>query len=87
MKTRGKIIIMGFADMAFNPTDLVVHELTIQGSFVGSRSTMREMLDFAQTHNLKPLVEKMPMSKINEAIDRIRRNEARYRIVLSNDLV
>lgn len=84
MKIRGKIIMMGFANVAFNPTDLIVHELTIQGSFVGNRTMMREMLDFAQKHHIKPLVEILPMSQINEAIERIRKNKVRYRIVLVN---
>jgi hypothetical protein len=40
---------MGFPDVAFNPTDLVVHELTIQGSFIGNRVQMREMLGIRPT--------------------------------------
>ena len=87
MKKRGKIILMGFANIAFNPTDLVVHELTIQGSFVGNHTMMREMLDFAQQNRIKPVVEQMPMSRINEAINRIRENKVRYRIVLVNDWI
>ena len=87
MKKHGKLIMMGFANMKFNPTDLVVHELTIQGSFVGNRATMREMLDFANQHHIKPVVELMPMSRINEAIDLIKENKARYRIVLVNDIL
>ena len=86
MKKRGTLVMMGFADMAFNPTELVVHELTLQGSFVGNRTMMREMLAFARKHRIKPMVEQMPMSRINEAIEQIRNNKARYRIVLFNDL-
>ncbi len=86
MKKRGKVVMMGFADMAFNPTDLVVHELTIQGSFVGNRATMREMLAFAEKHDIRPVIEQMPMSRINEAIDRVRQSKVRYRIVLNNDM-
>ncbi len=85
MKKRGKIILMGFADMAFNPTDLVVHELSIHGSFVGNRAMMREMLEYTQLHHIKPMVETFPMSQINEAIDRLKNNKARYRIVLFNE--
>jgi len=85
IKKRGKLILMGFPDVALNPTDLVVHELTIQGSFIGNRVQMREMLAFAQQHQIRPVIETMPMSKVNEAIERIRDNKARYRIVLVND--
>lgn len=86
MKKRGILILMGFANISFNPTDLVVHELTLQGSFIGNQTQMREMLAFAQRHHIQPVVEQMPMSRINEAIDRVRQNKARYRIVLTNDL-
>ncbi len=44
------------------------------------------MLLFAQLHRIKPTIELMPMSRVNEAITRIKDNQARYRIVLVNDL-
>ena len=71
--------------MSLNTTDIVVHELSILGSFIGNRATMREMLSFAQAHSIKPQVELMPMAQINEAILKVRQNKARYRIVLIND--
>jgi FAD/FMN-containing dehydrogenase len=43
------------------------------------------MLSFAQAHGIKPWIELMPMSKVNEAIERVKQNKARYRIVLFND--
>jgi len=45
---------------------------------------MREMLTFAQEHHITPMVEMMTMSRVNEAIRRVRENKARYRIVLAN---
>ena len=86
LKKRGTIVLIGFPTMDFDPTDLVVHELSITGSFVGNPRTMREMLSFAQAHGIMPRIEVMPMSEVNEAIRRVRENEARYRIVLVNDL-
>lgn len=85
LKRRGKMILVGFPNVAFNPTDLVVHELTLQGSFVGNRTTMREMLAFARQHQITPCTELMPMSRINEAIELVRQNKVRYRIVLANE--
>ncbi len=85
LKKRGKLVLVGFPDVAFNSTDLIVHELAITGSFLSNRATMREMLSFAQEHDIKPWVELMPMSKVNEAIERLKHNKARYRIVLIND--
>jgi len=86
LKKRGKLVVVGFPNVSFNSTDLVAHELSIVGSLLGNRATMKDMLSFAQVHGIKPRIELMPMSKVNEAIERVKRNEARYRIVLVNDL-
>lgn len=40
------------------------------------------MIAFAALHNIRPQVELMPFEGINEALDRVRKNQARYRIVL-----
>jgi uncharacterized zinc-type alcohol dehydrogenase-like protein len=85
LKKRGKLALVGFQNMSFNSTDLVAHELSIVGSFLGNRATMKDMLSFAQAHGIKPWIELMPMSKVNEAIERVKQNKARYRIVLVND--
>ena len=85
LKKRGTLVLLGFPDVTLNSTDLVVHELSITGSFLGNRSTMREMLMFAENHGIAPEIELMPMSRVNEAILRVRENKARYRIVLVND--
>lgn len=86
LKRKGKIILIAFPEVEFSPVDLVVHELSIIGSFVGTPTEMRAMLAFAALHNIKPLVELMPMSQVNQAIERLRQNKAHYRIVLVNDL-
>jgi len=86
LKKNGELILTGFPDIVFNSTDLVAHQLTITGSFLGNRVTMREMLSFAQEHSIVPKVELMPMTKVNEAIRKVKENKARYRIVLYNDI-
>ena len=85
LKKKGMLVLLGFPDVALNSTDLVAHELSITGCFLGSRATMREMLRFADLHRIAPKIETMPMSQINEAIQRIKENRARYRIVVVND--
>jgi uncharacterized zinc-type alcohol dehydrogenase-like protein len=85
LKKKGMLVLLGFPDVALNSTDLVAHELSITGCFLGSRATMREMLRFADLHRIAPKIETMPMSQINEAIQRIKENKARYRIVVVND--
>jgi uncharacterized zinc-type alcohol dehydrogenase-like protein len=43
------------------------------------------MLAFAEERGIRPMVEVMPMSQVNEAIKRLRDGKAHYRIVLVND--
>jgi uncharacterized zinc-type alcohol dehydrogenase-like protein len=85
LKKNGRMVLLGFPDVVFNSTDLVAHQLSITGSFLGNRATMKEMLSFAQEHGIVPKVELMPMIKVNEAIQKVKENKARYRIVLFND--
>lgn len=84
LKKKGKLILVGFPTLAFKPIDLVSHELSIAGSFLGNRTTMKETLMFAQAHAIKPKIELMPMSQVNKALKRVKENKARYRIVLIN---
>jgi len=82
---RGRLVLLGFPELTMDSVDLVVHEVSVTGSFVGNRAHMREMLAFAHEHHITPRVELMPMSRAEEAMRRVRENQARYRIVLVND--
>ncbi len=64
---------------------LVFGQKTVAGSIVGGRRFMREMLDFAAVNNITPMIETMPLSQINEAMDKVAANKARYRIVLASE--
>jgi uncharacterized zinc-type alcohol dehydrogenase-like protein len=72
LRKKGRLVLLGFPSVSLNPTDIVAHQLSITGSFIGNQATMREML--------------MPMSQVNDAIQRVKENKARYRIVLVNDM-
>ncbi|MGY5859151.1 MAG: NAD(P)-dependent alcohol dehydrogenase [Candidatus Thorarchaeota archaeon] len=85
LKKNGSMVLVGFPDVVLNSTDLVAHQLSITGSFLGNRATMKEMLSFAVTHSINPKLEVMPMSKVNEAMNKVKEGRARYRIVLVND--
>jgi uncharacterized zinc-type alcohol dehydrogenase-like protein len=85
LKKRGRLVLLGFPDVTCNSTDLVAHELSITGSFLGNRAAMKEMLAFAHEKGIRPELELMPMFRVNEAIQRLMENKARYRIVLVNE--
>lgn len=82
LRKRGRLVLVGFADMSMDPTVVVAHELSITGSFLGNHQTMLEMLAFAQDNAIAPALERLPMARVNDAIARVKENRARYRIVL-----
>ncbi len=57
---------------------------TIGGSPVGSPSRLREMFDVAARHGVKATTELFPMSKANQAIEKVKKSKVRYRAVLAN---
>ena len=64
---------------------LIMSQRSISGSPIGSPSTTAKMLDFASRHGIAPMIERFPMSRVNDAIEHLRAGKARYRIVLEND--
>jgi uncharacterized zinc-type alcohol dehydrogenase-like protein len=85
LKKRGRLVLVGFPDIGLNSTYLVAHERSITGSLLGNSTIMRAMLSFAQEHGITPTVELMPMSQVNAALQKVKENKARYRIVLVNE--
>jgi alcohol/geraniol dehydrogenase (NADP+) len=65
---------------------LILGQKTVAGSPAGSPSVLDQMLAFSARHAIAPVVESFPMSKLNDALERLRSGKARYRIVLANDL-
>ena len=64
---------------------LIMAQRSISGSPVGSAATIADMLEFSGRHQIKPIVETFPMSKVNEALEHLESGKARYRIVLTAD--
>jgi D-arabinose 1-dehydrogenase-like Zn-dependent alcohol dehydrogenase len=55
---------------------------SIYGNYVGSRSDMVAMLAFAAEHNVETLVDVLPFTDVNQAIDVVRRGNTAARTVL-----
>jgi uncharacterized zinc-type alcohol dehydrogenase-like protein len=62
--------------------DLIMARRSITGSPTSSPASLLKMVDFCVRHDIRPRVERLPMDRINEAIDRLRRGDVRYRFVL-----
>ena len=63
---------------------LIVKALSIVGSYVGSPQELSELLALARGRGLRALpVETMPMSDVNQALQKLAKGESRGRIVLT----
>ena len=63
---------------------LIMGQKSISGTAVGSPASIAEMLDFANQHEVKPVIEKFKFAQINEAMEHLRSGKVKYRIVLEN---
>jgi uncharacterized zinc-type alcohol dehydrogenase-like protein len=64
---------------------LIAQQRSISGSPTASPVGIAAMLDFASRHQVAPQTEHYPMSRIQEAFERLESGKARYRIVLDAD--
>lgn len=87
LKPSGKLCCVGIPqkEIKISARQLITNNRSLCGSSTGSRFEMREMLQFAARHSICPQVEILPLSQINEAIAKLKRNEARYRLVLAQE--
>ncbi|MEL7038245.1 MAG: NAD(P)-dependent alcohol dehydrogenase [Cyanobacteria bacterium J06592_8] len=83
----GKLCLVGLPVSTLNIPllPLIFGQKSVVGSVVGGRYFMQEMLNFAALNKIKPMVEIMPLSQVNEAMDQVAANKARYRIVLVSE--
>ena len=65
---------------------LILGQKSVGDSPTGSPVVIDEMLEFSARHSIAPITETFPMSKVNDALERLRSGKARYRIVLVNDI-
>ena len=68
--------------VTFQPFALIFSRVSVVGSLIGSTAEVRDMLEFASKHDVRPMVEVLPMSKVNEGIEKVRSNDVKFRVVL-----
>lgn len=86
LKAKGRLHFVGatLEPLSIGAFGLIGGQKSVSGSPVGSPETIIKMLDFANLHNIKPVIEKYKFEDVNKALDRLRSGDARYRIVLCN---
>jgi len=65
-------------------TPMLTKRRRVMASPIGGRAMMHAMLDVAARFAIQPTIERFPMSELNTAIAKLRRNSVRYRAVLTN---
>lgn len=80
---RGKLHLVGAApSVKVTVFPMLGGAKSISGSPLGSPALVAKMLEFSARHDIAPLTELFPMSKVNDAMEHLKSGKARYRIVL-----
>lgn len=84
LKRDGVMVLVGVPD---KPIELMVENLIIPrrklvGSLIGGIKETQEMLDYCAQHNIMSDIEKINIQTINEAYERMLRNDVKYRFVI-----
>jgi len=88
LKPKGRLHFVGavLEPVPVAAFSLIGGQKSISGSPLGSPATTADMINFCARHGIAPIIEKFPMSKVNEALEHLRAGKARYRIVLEVDI-
>lgn len=86
LRPKGKLCIVGVppSPITLQAFSLIGGQRSIAGSPTGSPRDLFEMLDVAARHGVKAVTESFPMAKANEVLVKVKKNQVRYRAVLSN---
>lgn len=86
LRPKGTLCFVGVppAPITLHAFPMISGVRSVTGSPIGSPHRIREMLDVATRHGVKAHIEPFAMAKVNEAIEKVKKNKVRYRAVLAN---
>jgi uncharacterized zinc-type alcohol dehydrogenase-like protein len=85
LKRDGTMVLIGVPEHPHPPPDvgpLIFKRRRIAGSLIGGIPETQEMLDFCATHDIVSDIELIPIQKIDDAYERMRRGDVKYRFVI-----
>jgi len=84
LRPNGKLCFVGVPTSAVQVPAfaLIGGQKSIVGSNTGGRAMIAEMLEFAARHQIQAKSEVVPLNQVNQAVQKVRENRARYRMVL-----
>lgn len=80
------MVLVGVAPemIEISPFDLVKNDVSVHGSLTGTTAEAEDALDFSALQDIKAMIETMPLAEAGHAYDKMMRNEAKFRMVLTN---
>ncbi len=84
LKLDGTLTMVGLPEKppSVHPFSLIAKRVSISGSMIGGMIETQQMLDYCGQHNIAAEVEIIPIQKINEAFERMLRQDVKYRFVI-----
>lgn len=84
LRPQGTLCFVGVpvSSLGVHPFSIIGKEKRIVGGRTGSPADTRAMLEFAASHDVRPKIQKFPMAQAVQAVEHVRANKARYRVVL-----
>lgn len=84
LNVHGQLTLVGVDAGALTvpAAQLVMNGHTLTGHLTGSPRETEEAMAFAVTHDIRPVIERLPLTQADEAVQRLRGGHARFRIVL-----
>ncbi len=84
LKQDGTITLVGLPEKppSINMFSLITKRASIAGSMIGGMPETQEMLDYCGRNNIAAEVEVIPIQQINEAFERMLKQDVKYRFVI-----
>jgi uncharacterized zinc-type alcohol dehydrogenase-like protein len=84
LSRRGNLVLVGVPEhpLAVEPFAVIFGAKSLTGSLIGGIAETQEMLDFCAQHQIVSDVEMIRMDQINEAYERLLKNDVKYRFVI-----
>lgn len=88
LKTDATLVLLGLLEPVEPPLEggpLIFGRRSIAGSLIGGLPETQEMLDFCGAHDIVSDIERIPIQSVNEAYERMKASDVRYRFVIELD--